>query len=155
MRLIVDALKLKNDQVVYDLGAGDGVVIFEAARSALKRELTTTFVACEINPYLLLIMHLRRLTHPNRHRISIARTDIFAANYQPSTINHQCTFFTYISPWYMEKTVANVARQLKKGKSVNWVSYFYKAPKSQKYTVKQLSHTKNVHDIYRYTITRS
>lgn len=37
MDLIVKALGLKNNQTVIDLGAGDGVVILEAAKKASKK----------------------------------------------------------------------------------------------------------------------
>ena len=59
--LIIKALNLKNNQTVIDLGAGDGIVIFEAAKIAYKRKLNTRFVAVEINPVLILVLHLRRL----------------------------------------------------------------------------------------------
>jgi len=41
--LIIKALNLKNNQVVFDLGAGDGIVIFEAAKLAFEKKLNTKF----------------------------------------------------------------------------------------------------------------
>ena len=65
--LIIKALNLKSNQTVFDLGAGDGIIIFKAAQQAYKQKLNTQFVAVEINPVLILILHLRRLFHPNNY----------------------------------------------------------------------------------------
>ncbi|PIP63272.1 hypothetical protein COW97_03440, partial [Candidatus Roizmanbacteria bacterium CG22_combo_CG10-13_8_21_14_all_34_12] len=77
MPLIVKALNLKNNQTVIDLGAGDGIVIFKAAQQSYKQKLNTKFVAVEINLILILIIHLRRLFHPNKKNIKIVYGDIF------------------------------------------------------------------------------
>ncbi len=152
--LILKQIPLTHATVLYDLGAGDGVVVFAAASVAHKNGLSARFIAYEINPYLLLVMRIRRLFHPNKANIAIRRGDIFSTDY-PLSAHKKITFFTYISPWFMEKTVANVARQLPKKESVTWVSYFYEAPKSTLYNSKQLGHTKGVHDVYRYSIHAS
>lgn len=129
---IVEALKLKNSQIIFDLGAGDGIVIFKAAIEALKQDLNTKFVAVEINPVLILVLYFRRLFHPNRKNIKIVRDDIFKMNfssYNRCTDAKFCvstTFYLYISPWYLEKTISNI-----KDQSAGWrtkfsiVSYMY------------------------------
>lgn len=121
--LIIEALKLIKDQTVIDLGAGDGIVIFEAAQSSFQKKLNTKFIAVEINPILILILHIRRLLHPNRKNIKIIRDDIFTMNYSRLIIdNHQLTIYLYISPWYLEKTILNVKNQISK---FSVVSYMY------------------------------
>ncbi len=47
--LIIDAMNLSNNQIVFDLGAGSGRVIFAAARKAHELGLDTKFVAIDIN----------------------------------------------------------------------------------------------------------
>ena len=42
---ILKALSLEKDQTVIDLGAGDGVVIFEAAYESWRRNLDTKVLA--------------------------------------------------------------------------------------------------------------
>ncbi len=121
--LIVKALNLKNDQVVIDLGAGDGIVIFEAARMASQKKLNTKFIAVEINPVLILVLHLRRLFHPNRKNIKIILDDMFKMNFNRLTRKpvNSLIFYLYISPWYMDKTISNIKRQTNKFKVVSYM----------------------------------
>ncbi len=130
--LIIQALSLKNNQTVFDLGAGDGIVVFEAAKKAYNRKLNTKFIAVEINPILILIMNIRRLFHPNKKNIKIIQADIFTMNFKklvtkPATSNPQpVTFYLYISPWYLEKVIKNLKLKIK---NFALVSYFYPVPK--------------------------
>lgn len=122
--LIVRVLNLKNNQTVFDLGAGDGIVIFKAAQQAYERKLNTQFVAVEINPVLIMILHLRRLFHPNKNNITIIRDDIFNINFNSLTRQpvNSLTFYLYISPWFLEKTISNIKDQISK---FSVVSYMY------------------------------
>ncbi len=137
---IVKTLQLKNDQVIYDLGAGDGIVIFSAARVAQQKKLNTRFVAVEINPVLLAVLWLRRLFHHNRKNIHIRYGDIFTTRYTLHASHY--TFFAYISPWYLERVIKNCKKQMR---SFCFVSYFYPLPrKVPNYRYR------GVHAIYRY-----
>jgi len=122
---IIKALNLKNNQTVIDLGAGDGIVIFEAAKSSYHKKLNTKFIAVEINPVLIFILHLRRLFHPNKKNIKIVMDDIFKMNFDKFlTFNFSLlTFYLYISPWFIEKVLSNIKDQGSKIYSV--VSYMY------------------------------
>ena len=151
LEIIMEALQMRTDSTIFELGAGDGSVLFYAANHALNQGYDTQFIAYEINPYLLIVLHIRRYFHANKNHISIRRGDIFSTNYPLST-HPNAIFFTYISPWYMEKTVANLVRQLTKNDSTPWVSYFYEAPQSSLYRCRRLKHLRGVHDVYRYTI---
>ena len=135
--LIIKALKLKNNQVVFDLGAGDGLVIFEAAKLAFERKLNTQFFAIEINPILILIMWLRWFFHLNKKNIKIIRADIFTYNFCHAELasasqilkqvqDDNMVIYLYISPWYLEKVIKNLKSQIKK---FSLVSYFYPLPK--------------------------
>lgn len=133
LRLIIRALQLKNHQSIIDLGAGDGVVIFEAAKQAFKRKLNTQFVAVEINPVLLCILYVRQFLHPNRKNIRVMYGNMFSMDlnsltHKPvntgkklSSVNF-LTFYVYISPWHLDKTIANIKNQFK---HFSTVSYMY------------------------------
>ena len=134
--LIVKALNLKSNQTIFDLGAGDGIVIFKAAQQAYERKLNTQFVAVEINPVLIFILHIRRLFHSNRKNIKIVRDDIFkfslsSPRRRGSRQNNRLdsplqgndiVIYLYISPWFLEKTVSNIKKQVPK---FSVVSYMY------------------------------
>lgn len=150
---IIQFLALRDKDILYDLGAGDGVVIFEAATTSLAsspRPLKTRFVAVELNPILVLVIKARALFHPARAHITVTRDDIFTMTI-PRSPGYSPVFFTYISPWFMEKTILNLLRQYK---SIELVSYFYAAPRSKHYRITIKKHTRNIHDIYRYRIVR-
>jgi len=122
--LIIKALSLKNNQTVFDLGAGDGIVIFKAAEEAFQQGLNTKFVAVEINPVLILILYLCRLFHPNKKNIRIVRDDILKMNFNSPTMKqlNNLTIYLYISPWYIEETISNIKSQISK---FSVVSYMY------------------------------
>ncbi|MEK7633794.1 MAG: rRNA adenine N-6-methyltransferase family protein [Patescibacteria group bacterium] len=111
--LIIKALNLKNNQTVIDLGAGDGIVIFKAAKKAFQQKLNTKFIAVEINPVLILILHVRRLFHKNKKNIKVIYGDIFTMDFDKLlTFNFSLlTFYVYISPWFLEKTISNIKDQ--------------------------------------------
>jgi len=121
--LIVKALGLKNNQTVIDLGAGDGIVIFEAAKSSYLKKFNTKFIAVEINPVLILVLYLRRFFHPNKKNIQIVKDDIFKINIknkiskikttdQNLKLKNNITIYLYISPWFIEKTILNIKKQI-------------------------------------------
>ena len=144
MKNIIQALHLKNNQVVFDLGAGDGIVIFKAAEEAFKRKLDTKFVAVEINPVLICILYVRKLLHPNKRNIKVVYGDMFTMDLSRLTFHvSRSTFYLYISPWHLEKTVANIRRQFKQ---CSIISYMYPVKNLKKSQVNK----KGVHPVYRY-----
>lgn len=151
--LIIKSLKLKNNQTVIDLGAGDGIVIFEGAKIALEKKLNTQFIAVDINPVLLIIMLLRRLFHPNRKNIQIIYGDIFKFNLM-NFINFTnfITIYLYISPWFLEKTISNIQSQIQNTEyrilNTKIVSYMYKIPSLNKFEKKIKAYK---HPIYIYS----
>ena len=141
---ILKALSLKNDQTIIDLGAGDGVVVFEAAYESWKRKLDTKFVALEINPMLVAILLVKWLLHPNRKNIKIVWGDMFSINLKFKILKLKLvTFYLYISPWLIEKVISRIQKQLPNS---SFVSYYYPI-KSLKKKEKML---KGVHNTYYY-----
>lgn len=143
--LILKSLSLRENQTVIDLGAGDGIVIFKAAEETFRNNLNTQFIAVEINPVLLFILFIRKLFHPNQKNIHIVNRDMFSLSYVHLTNSNNITFYIYISPWFIEKTVVNITKQIK---TFALVSYFYQVKCLPKYkeTVKE-----GVHKVYAYT----
>lgn len=129
MPLIIKALNLKNNQTIIDLGAGDGIVIFSSATKSFQKKLNTKFVAVEINPVLILILYIRRLFHPNRKNIKIVRNDIFKIDFSSHALRttpYHLTFYLYISPWFLEKTISNIKDQFASWRTkFSVISYMY------------------------------
>lgn len=128
---IIAHLTFKDNQIFYDLGAGDGCVIFAAAQKAYIANKDTLFIAVEINPILLLLLLFKRMYHPNKKRIKIQYADIFSMRYTQklNKKKKEYVFYLYISPWYLEKTVKNIKKQMQ---SFTVVSYFYALPHALK-----------------------
>ena len=143
--LILQALDLKNNQIIIDLGAGDGWVIFEAAKLARRLSLNTKFIAVEINPVLIILLHIKRLLNSNKNNVAIIYGDIFAADFPKLTTDNRqlITIYIYISPWLIEKTVKIIKKQFG---DFNIVSYFYPV-KSLKRKEKVL---RGKHNVYIY-----
>jgi len=152
LSLIGEVLHLRNNQTIIDLGAGDGIVIFEASQRAMLNKLNTQFYAVEINPVLLCILWMKWLMHPNRKNIHIVKQDMFTCNYKDFVHAKQSdaiTFYLYISPWFIDKTIANIRRQMK---SFEIVSYFYQVKCLPKLHEEL---REGVHKIYNYSLRQS
>ena len=143
--LILQALRIRNNQTIIDLGAGDGLIIFEAAQQAYVQKKNTQFYAVEINPVLLAVLWVRKLLHPNRANIHILKKDMFSMDFPRSVLHVPCyTFYIYISPWFIDKTIANIKRQIK---AFDVVSYYYRVKSLPEHT-EELK--EGVHKIYTY-----
>lgn len=150
--MIVESMQLQNDQQIFDLGAGDGTVIFALAKDANRRKLNTVFVAIDINPVLCAIMWLKKLFHPHRKYIHIVCGDIFEINYskwisQSQTVKvgaPQVSFFIYISPWFT-KRVAQIVGSLKVKSRL--ISYFYPVEGLKNPAIKS-----GLHDLFIYNV---
>lgn len=144
LHIILQALNVCDNQTIIDLGAGDGIIIFEAARQAFLEKFTTQFYAVEINPILLLVLHIRRLLHRNRANIHIIKRDMFTMTYDDILKGENTTFYLYISPWFIEKTVANITKQVSQ---FDLVSYFYRVSCLPRHTE---TRKEGIHSLYTY-----
>lgn len=140
LSLILKGLDVQDNQIVFDLGAGDGIIIFAAAADALQKKRNTKFVAVEVNPVLALIMHIRRWGHPNRENIRIVWGDMFKLNV-PKYIsaNESVTIYIYVSPRFIPPIKETVSKAIAHYK---FVSYFYPIETGQKAT-----HS-GIHDVF-------
>jgi hypothetical protein len=135
---------------IADLGAGDGVVIFEAASKAYKEKLNIKFIAVEINPILILILYIKRFFHPNRKNIKIVWADFFKLNVKRLTLNvGRLTIYLYVSPWYLTKIIRNLTSQ---NRSFIVVSYMYPIPGWEKSLIRVSTGIKKVF-VYYYKAT--
>jgi precorrin-6B methylase 2 len=102
--------------VVYDLGAGTGALVFRAARERGARA-----VGVEVEPLRILILRLRRRWGPAADRIRIVWGDFFRLDYREATV-----VLVFLWPDAMRRLAPRLAEELPKGARV--VSYWHPVP---------------------------
>lgn len=109
---------------------------------------TTQFIAVEIHPLLIFIMHLRRLLHPNRKNIHIIRADIFNTDLKKNlTLNFKfLTLYLYVGPFVMSR-LKPVLKSFPARTRI--VSYMYEIPGWDKKLIKT---RKGVKKLYVYLL---
>ncbi|MBI5613558.1 hypothetical protein HY947_01415 [Candidatus Gottesmanbacteria bacterium] len=95
---------IKPNMKVYDLGSGDGRLLFEAAR------LGAVAYGIEINPLLVLYTKLRIVFSPYRSRIRVQWGNFWNAN-----LNNADVVCIYLLPWRMEKLEKLLLTRARKG----------------------------------------
>lgn len=110
IKIINQALKLarvnKND-VVYDLGAGDGRLLISAAKGGARS------VGWEMNPFLFIISLLRIKIGGVSNNANIHLGNFWNKNLKEATV-----IFVFILPEYMSKLETKLKKELKPGTKV-------------------------------------
>lgn len=146
MSQIIEGLNLRNDQIIIDLGAGTGTVIFAAAKEASEKGLNTQFVAIEINFILTAIMHIKNFFHPHKKHIQIITADLFKYDYNNLMTKDytQTTYYMYVSPWFTDQ-MAEMVKNI--GNQVRFVTYFYPIK-----NMKEYKKIEGLHTTFIYTV---
>lgn len=127
--LILKAINIKNKDILIDLGAGDGWIIFESAKQAYDEDIKATFIAVDINPILIFIMQIKRLFHLNKKNILILQGDFFSQIFWNKLKNKlkkqnnisKFILYLYISPRLMRRTKEIIDSNLKKTKIITYL----------------------------------
>ena len=114
-RLLTDELKLTNDDIVLDVGSGDGAVLQEVVRAGAQA------IGYEINPFLVLASRWRLRKYAKNVRIKWTN----AWTTQPA--KHITVIYAFGAGLHLKK-IYQLARQqaTHQGKPVCLVSYGYK-----------------------------
>ncbi|MCH8748316.1 hypothetical protein IH781_01040 [Patescibacteria group bacterium] len=92
-----DIIDLGPEDVLYDLGAGDGKIVLEAARrGALARGL-------ELSPIMWLVAWLRTLRQP--------RASVTLKNFYRQSLNDATVVFIFLMPKIMPRVIDYLAKQ--------------------------------------------
>jgi 16S rRNA A1518/A1519 N6-dimethyltransferase RsmA/KsgA/DIM1 with predicted DNA glycosylase/AP lyase activity len=113
IKLVDRALNLKPNDVLFDLGAGDGKMLWRYARPGVK------VIGVEINPYLWLYMFVRRLFHPHRQQIEIRYQNLFQTSLTSAT-----KIYLFVGPYLMERIIKYILKNKQQTLS-RIVSYRY------------------------------
>lgn len=102
--------------VLYDLGAGTGAVVFRAAN-----ELGATAVGVEVEPLRVLILRLRRRTSVARARITLVWGNLYGLDFRAATV-----VAVFLWPEAMARLEPLLEQQLRPGARV--VSHYHPLP---------------------------
>lgn len=112
---MIDLSRIKRGAVIYDLGSGDGRLLFLAAQKGAKQA-----VGLEINPYLALYANLRAFFSPWHHIVTSRWRNFWNVNLEAADI-----VYIYLLPWRMDKLGAKLKRELKPGALVVSNSFIF------------------------------
>ncbi|KKP62076.1 MAG: hypothetical protein UR57_C0013G0001, partial [Candidatus Nomurabacteria bacterium GW2011_GWE2_34_25] len=105
---IEKALNINEDSVVYDLGCGDGRVLFYLYKNNPKAK----YIGIENSQFPLLVFNVRNwfFKRKNKSNISIIGKDFFDVNLSDAT-----HIFTYLYPNVMDDLIPKLDKELKSG----------------------------------------
>ena len=103
MKKMIEVAKLKNNDVVYDLGCGDGRLLFAAEKT--KKVKGTGY---ELAPIPYLLAKLGQFFHNSKVRIKMS--NFFGANLKDANI-----IFCYLGPETTSKLYKKIKHECKKG----------------------------------------
>ena len=103
---IVEELKLKDGEKIYDLGCGDGRVLFACKKSNNK----VSCVGVEKAPIPLLWAWLRNFFSKKSDKIKVLNEDFFAVDLREAN-----KIFLYLFPEMMDKLFPKLEKELRKG----------------------------------------
>ncbi|MCI4366118.1 MAG: SAM-dependent methyltransferase [Thermoplasmata archaeon] len=113
---MLELAEIAPTDVVYDLGAGTGALVFRAARERGARA-----VGVEVEPLRILILRMRRRWGPAAERIRIVWGDFFRLDFREATV-----VLVFLWPEAMRRLGPRLADELPKGARV--VSYYHPVP---------------------------
>jgi len=121
VKKMVDMARLKDGDVVYDLGSGDARILIEAAKEAAGRRKRLRLVGIEINPFVYAISKFMLRMNALGDKIKIRRQNFFSADIQDADVIF--TFLLQKTNYRLEKKLKT---ELRKGTRV--VSHLWKFP---------------------------
>lgn len=105
---------IKPGMKTYDLGSGDGRLLFLTARQGAN------VVGFEINPFLVVFTRIKRFFSPYRNRVQV-----YWKNFWQATLSDADVVFVYLLPWRMERLQRFLENQLKPGAIVVSNSFIF------------------------------
>lgn len=115
VRRMIELADIASNDSIYDLGSGDGRLLFEAAK-----QTTGNIIGIEINPLLVLLTQIKKILYqqtPHVHCVwgNFWKTDLSAAD----------VVFVYLLPWKMEALQKKLQQELKPGTRVVSNSFIF------------------------------
>jgi SAM-dependent methyltransferase len=126
-KALIRLANVRHGMKFYDLGSGDGRLLFEAAKKG------AIAYGIEINPFLVILTYVRVLFSPYRSNIHVRWGNFWNADYKDADI-----LCIYLLPWRMEKLEALLLEKTKKGTIIVSNSFIFPH-------LKQIDHDEKTH----------
>lgn len=120
---VAKELVIKNGNVVYDLGCGNGRVLFFLA----QKYPAGRYVGVEKNVVPFILAKLNHLRRGRPENIKIVKQDMFACDFSEAT-----HIFTYLFPEHMEWIYEKLGNKFKKGTRLVSCAFSFKRKKPEK-----------------------
>lgn len=111
---MVNLAHIQKGQTIYDVGSGDGRVLFESAKHGAKT------YGIEINPYL--VWYTRILAFFGHYRGNVT---VVWRNLWNTDISRADVVFVYLIPWKMDVLAEKLKKELKPGSLVISNSFIF------------------------------
>ena len=112
---MVEFANIKKGMTVYDLGSGDGKLLFAAAHLGARNA-----IGLEINPFLVFYTKLRAFFSPYRGIVKAQWK-----NFWRSSFPHADVVFIYLLPWRMEALEKHLMKHLAPGTRIVSNSFIF------------------------------
>lgn len=112
---MINLAKITKGSTVYDLGSGDGRLLFASAQHGARK-----VVGLEINPYLVLFTNLKLFFSPWRQTVFC-----YWKNFWTADLHDADVVFVYLLPWKMERLKKKLEHDLKPGARVVSNSFIF------------------------------
>jgi len=122
-RQMLKMSELKPDEILYDLGSGDGRILIMAAR-----EFGANCVGIELNFFRYKLSNWRIKRKGLSNQIKVIRS-----NFYDEDLSHADVVFMYLLPSINEKLKPKLTKELKKGTRVVTYSFIMKGWKAHKF----------------------
>jgi SAM-dependent methyltransferase len=103
--------QIKKGDMVYDLGSGDGRLLFLAA------DMGANTTGYELNPILAFYTKLLSFKRKN--------ITVYCKNFWTADIHDADVIFVYLLPWHMERLAQKLKRETKKGTRIVSNSFIF------------------------------
>lgn len=135
---MIAVAKLKNGDTVFDLGCGDGRLLFAAEKKAKVKA-----IGYEVAPAMLLLAHFLKMLAKSKAKIHFK--SLFSANLKEANV-----IFCYLMPRALEKLSKKIKNECKSGTLV--ISNTFKIPNLELVEKFEKDAKKGLPSIYLYKV---
>lgn len=111
---MIELADIKRGSTIYDLGSGDGRMLFLAAAKGARA------YGVEMNPFLVYFTWLRAFFTPYKKQIHVRCKNLWTTDVSKADV-----VFIYLLPWRMDQLAQKLKKELKKGSIVVSNSFIF------------------------------